>query len=72
MLLLVALKYDHKQIKITLFIAHTTGSVSLKLKLAVLGQNWEETKVFLHGIDASKAVDKTLLGVSAKIRAAKS
>ena len=55
-------------------IANTRHSVSLKLKLAVLGQNWEENNCLRHqnicapldGIDDSKAFDKTLLEVSAK------
>ena len=53
--------------------------VSLKLKLAVLGQNWKENIFLRHQnisapldcIDGSKAVDKTLLEVSAKIGLAK-
>ena len=61
--------------KNTLFIANTSNSVSLKLKLAVLGQNWEVNSYLRHqnisssldGIDGSKAVEKTLLEVSAKI-----
>ena len=48
---------------------------SLKLKLVVLGQNWEENSWLRHqhisspqdGIDGSKAVDKTHLEASAKI-----
>ena len=51
--------------KIPFFIANTRDSVSLKLKLAVLGQNWEENNCLRHqnssapldGIDGSKAVD---------------
>ena len=50
------------------------------MKLAVLGQNWDENSCFRHqkcsspldGIDGSKAVDKMLLEVSAKIGEAKS
>ena len=64
MLLLVALNYYHYKKK---SIANKRDSVSLKLKLAVLGQNWEETSYLRHqhisspldGIDAAKAVDKT-------------
>ena len=48
--------------------------------MAVLGQNWEENNCFRHqkfsvpldGMYGSKAVDKTLLGVSSKIGEAKS
>ena len=66
--------------KNTLFIANTSNSVSLKLKLAVLGQNWEVNSCLMHqhisspldGIDGSKAVEKTLLEVSAEIGEAKS
>ena len=66
--------------KNTLFIANTSDSVSLKLKLAILGQKWEVNSRLRHhnisssldGIDGSKAVEKTLLEVSAKIRKAKS
>ena len=66
--------------KLPFLIANTRDLVSLKLKLAVLGQNWEENSCFRHqnisspldGIDGSKAVDKTLLEVSAKIGKAKS
>ena len=66
--------------KNTLFIANTSDSVSLKLKLAILGQKWEvnnhlrhhNTYSSLDGINGSKAVEKTLLEVSAKIREAKS
>ena len=66
--------------KSTLFIANTSNSVSLKLKLAVLGQNWEVNSCLRHqnisssldGIDGSKAVEKALLEVSAKIGEAKS
>ena len=61
--------------KIPFFIANTRDSVSLKLKLAVLGQNWEVNSCLRHqnisssldGIDGSKAVEKALLEVSAKI-----
>ena len=60
--------------------ANTRDSVSLMLKLAVLGQNWKENICLRHqnisapldGIDGSKAVDKTLLEVSVKIGEAKS
>ena len=80
MLLLVALKYDHKKRKTTLFIAITRDSVSLKLKLAVLGQNWEVNRCLRHqnislsldGIDNSKAVEKALSEVSEKIGESKS
>ena len=49
--------------------------VSLKLKLAVSGQNWEANSCLRHqnisvsldGIDGSKAVEKALLEVSEKI-----
>ena len=66
--------------KNTLFIANTSDSVSLKLKLAILGQKWEVNSCLRHhninssldGIVGSKAVEKTLLEVSAKIREAKS
>ena len=66
--------------KNTLFIANTSDSVSLKLKLAVLGQNWEVNSCLRHqnisssldGIDGSKAVENTLLEVSTKIGEAKS
>ena len=66
--------------KKNLFIANTIDSVSLKLKLAVLGQNWEENNCLRHqniyapldAIDGSKAVDKTLLEVAEKIGEAKS
>ena len=48
--------------------------------MAVLGQNWEENKYLRHqnisapldGMYVSKAVNKTLLGVSSKIDEAKS
>ena len=79
--LLVALKYIHKKIKkIPFFIANTSDWVSLILKLAVLGQNWEVNRClrpqnissFLDGIDGSKAVEKALLEVLAKIGEAKS
>ena len=61
--------------KNTLFIANTSDSVSLKLTLAILGQNWEVSSHLRHqnisssldGIDGSKAVEKALLEVSAKI-----
>ena len=65
--------------KNTLCIANTSSSVSLKLKLAVLGQNWEVNSSLRHqnisssldGIDGCKAVEKALLEVSAKIGEAK-
>ena len=65
--------------KLPFFSAKTRDSVSLKLKLAVLGQHCEENTFFRHqnifspldGIDGSKAVDKTLLELSAKIGEAK-
>ena len=80
MLRLVALKYDLKKEKTPFFIANTRDSVSLKLKLAALGQNWEENSCLRHqhifspldGIDGSKSVDKTLLEVSGKKGEAKS
>ena len=76
----MTLKYVHKKRKNTLFIANTSDPVSLKLKLAVLGQNLEVNSYLRHqnisssldGIDGSKAVEKTLLEVSAKIGEAKS
>jgi hypothetical protein len=49
-LLLVALKYVHMKRKTTLFIANTSDSVSLKLKLVVLGQNWEVNSCLRHQI----------------------
>ena len=66
--------------KNTLFIANTSDSDSLKLKLAILGQNWEVNSCLRHQnisssldvIDGSKAVEKALLEVSAKIGEAKS
>ena len=66
--------------KNTLFIANTSDSDSLKLKLAILGQNWEVNSCLRHpnisssldGIDGSKAVEKALLEVSEKIGEAKS
>ena len=66
--------------KNTLFIANTSNSVSLKLKLAIVGQKWEVNSCLRHhnisssldGIDGSKSVEKTLLAISAKIREAKS
>ena len=66
--------------KLPFLIANTRDLVSLKLKLAVLGQNWEENSCFRHqnisspldGIDGSKAVDKMLLEVSLKIGKANS
>ena len=59
-----------KKKKIPFFIANTRNHVSLKLKLAVLGQYWKEIKSLRHqniyaplyGIDGSKAVEKPLLG----------
>ena len=61
------------------FIASTRDSVSLKFKIAVLGHIWEENNYLRHhnifaplgGIYGSKAVEKTLLGVSSKIGEAK-
>ena len=66
--------------KLPLYIVNTRDSVSLRLKLAVLGQKWEENSCLRHqsisspidGMDSSKAVDKTLLEVSAKIEEAQS
>ena len=66
--------------KNTLFIANTSDSVSLKLKPAILGQNKEVNSRLRHHnisssldcIDSSKAVEKMLLEVSAKMREAKS
>ena len=66
--------------KNTLFIAITRDSVSLKLKLAVLGQNWKVNSCLRHqnilssldGIDGSKAVKKTLFEVSEKKGVSKS
>ena len=66
--------------KIPFFNANTGDLISLKLKLPVLGQNLEENSCFryqnisspLDGIYGSKAVDKTLLEVSAKIGKANS
>ena len=77
---MVALNYDHGKWKITFFIANTRDSVSIKLKLAVLGQTWKENNCLRHqnisapldGVDVLKAVDKTLVEVSAKIGEAKS
>ena len=74
-LLLVTLKYVHKKRKIPFFISNTSNSVSLRLKLAVLGQRWEVNSCLKHqnislslnGIDGSKASEKALLEVSAKI-----
>ena len=56
------------------FIANTRDSVSVRLKLAVLGQNLEENSSFrnqnisstLNGIVGSNGVDNTILEVSAK------
>ena len=61
-------------------ITNTIYLVSLKLKLAVLCQNWKKNNCFwllnisapLDGIVGSKDVDKTLLEVSAKKGEAKS
>ena len=61
--------------KNTLFITYIRYSVSLKLKLAVLGQNWEVNSCLRHqnmsssldGIEGCKAVEKALLEVSGKI-----
>ena len=66
--------------KNTLFIANKSDSVSLKWKLADLGPNEEVNSClrhqnissYLNGIDVSKAVEKALLEVSAKIGEAKS
>ena len=66
--------------KNTLFIANTSNSVSLKLKLPVLGQNLEVNSCLRHqnifsslnGVEGSKAVEKALLEVSAKIGETKS
>ena len=66
--------------KNTLFITYIRYSVSLKLKLAVLGQNWvvncclrhQNISSSLDGIDGSKAVEKVLLEVSKKIGKSKS
>ena len=79
MLLLVALKYVHKKKKKNLFIANTSDSVSLRLKPAILGQKWEVKSCLRHhnisssldGIEGSKAVEKTLLEVSAKNKGSK-
>ena len=54
--------------KIPFFIANTSDSVSLKLKLAVLGQHWEVNSCLRHhnislsldGIEGCKAVEKAL------------
>ena len=78
--MLVTLKCYHEKRKKPLFIANTIDSVLLKLKLAVLGHNWEEHICLRHqdisapldGIDSSKTVDNPLLEVSAKIGRAKS
>ena len=66
--------------KYTFFIANTIGSGQLNFKMAVLGQNWEENNYLRHqnmsapldGMYGSKAVNKTLLGVSSKKGEAKS
>ena len=79
-LILVALKYVHKKRKNALFIANTRNSVSLKLKLPVLGQNLEVNSCLrqqniyssLDGIDGSKVVEKALLEISEKIGESKS
>ena len=68
------------QEKNTPFIANTSDSVSLKLKPAILGQKWEVNSRLRHnnisssldGIFGSKAVENTLLEVSAIIREEKS
>ena len=73
------LKYDHKKRKLPLFIANPRDWVSLKLKFAILGQNWKEIIFLRHqkiiapldGIDGSKAVDYTLLEVSEKVKETK-
>ena len=78
--LLVVLKYNRKKRKILFFIANKRFSVSLKLKLAVLGQNGKENNrvehqnisALLGGRDGLKALNKTLLEVWAKIGEAKS
>ena len=69
-----------KKEKLLFIIANTRDSVSLKLKFALLGQNWEVNSCLrrtiisssLDGIDGCKAVEKALLEVSAKIGEAKS
>ena len=80
-LLLIALKSVQNKLNLShFFIVNTIDSVSLKLKSAVLSQNWEEIICLryqnisspLNGLDGSKPVDKTLLKVSAKIGEAKS
>ena len=58
-----------------MFIANPRYWVLLKLKLVSLGPNWKENICLrnqniiapLNGIDGSKAVDNTLLEVSAKV-----
>ena len=77
---MVALKYVHKKRKNCPFYCNTRDSVSLKLKLPVLGQNWEVNSCLRHqnisssldGIDGSKAVEKALLEISEKIGESKS
>ena len=77
--MLVVLKYYLLKKKLC-FNANTRYSVSLKSKLAVLGRNLKEnncveqqnTSAPLDGIDISKAVDKTMLEVLAKLGEAKS
>ena len=61
----------HKKRKEKLFYCKHKISVSLKLKLAVLGQNWEVNSSLKHqnissslnGIDGSKTVEIALLEV---------
>ena len=58
--------------KNTLFIANTSDSVSLKLKLAILGQKWEVSSRLRHhnisssldGIDGSKPVKNASRGIN--------
>ena len=60
-----------KRLKILFLVIENTVSVSLQLKFAVLGQNWEENSylrrqnisAILDGTDGSKDVDKLLLEV---------
>ena len=69
-----------KKKKILFIIANTKDSVSLKLKLAVLGQNWEVNSCLRHQnisssldcIEGCKAVEKALLEESGKKGEAKS
>ena len=73
MILIVAIKYDHKEEKNNHF--YCKDSASLNLKFAVLDQNWEEINCLRHHnfvapldeIHGSKAVDYTLLGITEKI-----